>query len=278
MLRATSSIAILAGICVATLAGGRAPAQGEPIAASPEFRIEVTGSHVRVSGHVSSFAHEAILRQTLLKRFAESEADVQLTVTPALPPGWALVTELALTAMAETSSGKAWIDPANIKIRGITSDESRWTAAVSRLVSNLLPAMQFTPQVAVIRRDGPLQRQCLELFRTAFRGRRIEFARSSAELRSSVSPVLDELVQIATDCPGSRIEVTGHTDASGDESGNLALSQARADAVAAYFIDAGIQSERLAATGVGSSEPLVQDDSARARQLNRRIDLEIRFP
>lgn len=278
MLRATSSIAILAGVCVAALSGGQAPAQGEPVAASPEFRIEVTGSHVRINGDVSSFAHEAILRQTLLKRFEDSTADVQLTVTPALPPGWALVTELALAAMAETTSGKASINPAGIEIRGITSDESLWTKAASRLASNLLPDMQFRPQVAEIRRAGTLQRQCLELFRTALRGRRIEFAHSSAQLRSSVSPVLDELVQIATDCPGSRIEVTGHTDASGDESGNLALSQARAHAVAAHFIEAGIQPERLTATGVGSSDPLVQDDSARARQLNRRIDVEIRYP
>ena len=34
---------------------------------SPELHIEVTESRVRISGLVSSFAHEAILRQTLLQ-------------------------------------------------------------------------------------------------------------------------------------------------------------------------------------------------------------------
>ena len=105
--------------------------------------------------------------------------------------------------MAETSSGKASIKPGSIDVRAITSPESRWTEAASRLANNLLPGMQFTPQVAEIRPAGPFERQCLELFRTAMRGRRIEFAVSSAELRSSTLPMLDELVQIATDCPGT---------------------------------------------------------------------------
>ena len=85
--------------------------------------------------------------------------------------------------------------------------------------------------------------------------------------------MLDELVQVATDCPGGRIEITGHTDASGHETGNIALSQARAEAVASYFVAAGIPPERLLAAGAGSSEPIVQGDDARARRLNRRIVL-----
>lgn len=277
-LRTGSTIATVAGVCIAALAGDREPAQHQPAADTPQLHIEVTESRVRVSGHVGSFAHEAILRQSLLKRFADVETDVQLTVVPTIPPGWALMTDLALVAMAETTSGKASINPAGIDIRAITSDGSRWTEASSRLASNLLPDMQFDRQIVEVRRTGPLNRQCLELFRTAMRGRRIEFAVSSAALRSSTSPLLDELVQISTDCPGSHIEIVGHTDTSGDEAGNLALSQARADAVAAYFIDAGIRPERLTATGVGSAEPLVGDDNSRARRLNRRIDIDIRFP
>ena len=58
----------------------------------------------------------------------------------------------------------------------------------------------------------------------------------------------------------------------------MALSQSRADAVAAYFEAAGVGAERLVAKGVGSSAPIVQGDDARARRLNRRIDIDIRFP
>ena len=277
-MRATLLFATVAGLCITAIAGGREPAQDRIATETPVFRIEVTESRVRVSGDVSSFAHEAILRQTLLRKYAGTATEVRLTVAQALPPGWALVTELALAAMAETTSGKATIDPGSIQIRAITTNELRWPDAATRLANNLLPGMQFEPQVAEIGRVGPLARQCLELFRTAMRGRRIEFGVSSADLRGSASPMLDELVQIATDCPDGRIEIVGHTDPSGSETANVALSQARAAAVAAYFEAAGIDPERLVATGVGSSEPIVEGNDRRARRLNRRIEIDIRFP
>ena len=70
----------------------------------------------------------------------------------------------------------------------------------------------------------------------------------------------------------------GHTDNTGDEAVNLALSKARADAVADYFVSGGVLRDRINATGVGSAEPLTDEDSPQARQLNRRIEIELRFP
>ena len=272
------TIATLASACFAAIAGGGGEPAEQPVTETPKLEIEVTASRVRITGQVSSFAHEAILHQTLLQRFAAAETDVRLVVAPALPPGWALVTELTLAAMAETTSGRASVDPTSIEIRGITSDAPRWEEAATRLEANLLPNMQFEQMVEEVRRAVPLERHCLELFRTALRGRKIEFPVSSADLRTSAAPILEELVQIAADCPDGRIEIVGHTDASGTESGNLALSQARADAVAAYFENAGIERGRLTATGVGSSMPIVQGSDARARRLNRRIEIDISFP
>jgi outer membrane protein OmpA-like peptidoglycan-associated protein len=41
---------------------------------------------------------------------------------------------------------------------------------------------------------------------------------------------------------------------------------------------AGIAGDRITATGVGSAEPLVDEAGARARRINRRIDVELSFP
>jgi len=120
--------------------------------------------------------------------------------------------------------------------------------------------------------------QCIELFRTAMRGRRIEFPRSGAILGTSASPLLDELIQVAADCPAGHIEIVGHTDSTGAASANQNLSQARADAVAAYMIAGGIAASRISAIGVGSSQPLVAEDGSQARQRKRRITIVIRFP
>ena len=137
--------------------------------------------------------------------------------------------------------------------------------------------MTFQHQVVEIRTPGPINRQCIELFRTAMRGRKIEFARASADLSTSAGPLLDELVQISADCPDAAIDVTGHTDSTGDASANRALSKARADAVAAYMIARGINVDRFTTAGAGSSQQLVNEDTSQARQLNRRIEIELRF-
>ena len=84
--------------------------------------------------------------------------------------------------------------------------------------------------------------------------------------------MLDEIVQIASDCPATTMTITGHTDASGEESANLRLSEARARAVADYLIARGISVERITVSGAGSSVPLLPGRDAHARRTNRRID------
>ncbi len=196
----------------------------------------------------------------------------------ALPAGWALISELALRAAAETYSTTIDISASQIKIRGITSHAKNWREGLSRIDRNLLPGMHLEHQVSEIGSPDSLERQCISLFRMATRARKIEFPLNAVMLGSSASPLLDELIQIAVDCPDAQIIITGHTDNTGEEAGNLALSQLRADAVAAYMIDRGIMPNRLTAIGSGSSQPLVDKDTRQAHQLNRRIDIEIIFP
>ncbi len=91
-------------------------------------------------------------------------------------------------------------------------------------------------------------------------------------------PTGHPLIQIVADCPAAIISITGHTDASGSESSNRQLSEARANSVLNYMINGGIAAERLQAIGAGSSRPLLDKNSARARQMNRRIEFRISFP
>ncbi len=90
--------------------------------------------------------------------------------------------------------------------------------------------------------------------------------------------MLDELIEVATDCPAAAISIAGHTDSSGDQRSNLRLSKARADSVVAYLVERGIAANRLHAHGAGSSMPLVIEDSVQARKQNRRIEFVFSFP
>lgn len=266
-------IVTIAGSLCALLA-----AAASPTIDRAQLTIEHDGSSISVQGTISSSANESILRNTLELRFADHAKSLNLAVTPALPAGWALITDITLKALAETRSASAEITPERVEIRGYASNRERWSNALKRISDNLPAGMLLDANVVVVGPAAPLQRQCVELFRTALRGRRIEFPPASDQLGSGASPLLDELVQIAADCPEAQIVVTGHTDSTGDESMNHALSRARADAVAGYIIAAGIPGARIVASGAGSAEPLVQETSPQARRLNRRIEIELRFP
>ncbi len=106
------------------------------------------------------------------------------------------------------------------------------------------------------------------------------FDSGKAELRPGARAVLDKVAQVLKEVPGQPIGIEGHTDnvpikVSAWES-NDALSQARAQAVAAYFTENhGIDASRLTAIGYGESRPIVSNSSESGRQKNRRVEVII---
>jgi len=243
----------------------------------PKLTIEVSRTQVSLRGDVSSIAHESILRQRTQKLFPRKKKSFELRERPALPPGWALLSELALHAAVETYSSVTEITPSLIHIRGIAGDASMWRAEISRMEEKLPNGMRLEHELSEIRSTGSLERQCTSLFQNAMRERKIEFPRAGATLGTGASPFLDELIQIVADCPAARITITGHTDRTGSDTGNIALSKTRAEAVADYMREGGIAADRITVVGGGSSRPIVTEDSRQARQLNRRIEIEMFF-
>lgn len=69
------------------------------------------------------------------------------------------------------------------------------------------------------------------------------------------------------------IRVVGHTDRRGSEELNRKLAMGRAEIVRQALIKAGVAAERLRAVGLGSAEPVASGDTARARRLNRRVEV-----
>ncbi len=70
--------------------------------------------------------------------------------------------------------------------------------------------------------------------------------------------------------------IEGHTDKVGDDAGNLALSQRRADAARNYLIDRGCAPEDITAIGYGEKQPISDNATDEGRALNRRVVIQIR--
>lgn len=114
---------------------------------------------------------------------------------------------------------------------------------------------------------------CQEDVDGLLRVRTIRFEEASAALAPASRQLLDEVATALRPCLGSIIAITGHTDRSGSEAANLALSMDRARAVREGLVRRGIPRDGLRARGVGSSEPvegLTPEDPA-----NRRIEFRV---
>ncbi len=77
---------------------------------------------------------------------------------------------------------------------------------------------------------------------------------------------------------GISVIVEGHTDNTGSDEHNKALSLARAESVRLALIRLGCRPERLSAEGFGSSRPVADNSTPEGRQQNRRVELHLKKP
>jgi OOP family OmpA-OmpF porin len=114
---------------------------------------------------------------------------------------------------------------------------------------------------------------CQEDVEALLRARTIRFEESSARIDRASRELVDEVAAALRPCLGSIIAITGHTDSSGPEAGNVSLSHRRAEAVRDALVARGIPLDGLRARGLGSRNPvpgLPPSDPA-----NRRIEFSV---
>jgi outer membrane protein OmpA-like peptidoglycan-associated protein len=103
----------------------------------------------------------------------------------------------------------------------------------------------------------------------------ITFSTNSADLSASFYPVLDAVSSTLQEYGDTVIEVAGHTDSTGSAAYNQALSERRAQSVAAYLMSHGIRQQRLIVVGDGEQHPIASNATPEGRQQNRRVELTI---
>ena len=100
------------------------------------------------------------------------------------------------------------------------------------------------------------------------------FAVDSTELRSEAQEALDALAQDIADAGLSEFRVVGHTDSTGDDTYNLALSKDRALAVRDYLSRQSILEDvTVTAQGRGEAEPIADNATDKGRSVNRRVEI-----
>ncbi|HJL15330.1 MAG TPA: OmpA family protein [Sandaracinaceae bacterium LLY-WYZ-13_1] len=99
------------------------------------------------------------------------------------------------------------------------------------------------------------------------------FRTGEHELRPNSRQRLTAVADALKAQPDRRVVVEGHTDARGSDADNRELSRERADAVRAFLVERGVESDRVEAVGRGESEPVADNDTPTGRANNRRVEI-----
>ena len=103
----------------------------------------------------------------------------------------------------------------------------------------------------------------------------ITFPVDSSELNADFTPVLNSVGKVLAEFNQTVIEVKGHTDSSGSDEYNQALSERRAASVSSYIQDQGLDALRVITFGFGETAPIADNESDEGRQRNRRVELNL---
>lgn len=102
------------------------------------------------------------------------------------------------------------------------------------------------------------------------------FPSGSSEITSGNYPLLNKIVKGIKLFPGSKVEVSGHTDNRGSDKLNNRLSQERSEKVASFLVNLGnMDQSQVSSSGYGKSKPIASNDSAEGRAANRRVEILI---
>ena len=105
----------------------------------------------------------------------------------------------------------------------------------------------------------------------------IHFDTDSARISADSMAILAKAATVIKAAPsGTRIEVGGHTDNTGDAAANLTLSRDRAAAVVAQLAKDGVDPASLTSEGYGQDKPVADNDTEEGRAKNRRIEFTVR--
>lgn len=103
----------------------------------------------------------------------------------------------------------------------------------------------------------------------------IYFDTDKSEIKPDSKPTLDEVASVLKIDRALKLEVSGHTDNTGDKAHNMKLSEARARAVVSALVGQyGIDGKRLSAKGYGDTMPVAPNTTDDNKAKNRRVELK----
>ena len=104
---------------------------------------------------------------------------------------------------------------------------------------------------------------------------KVLFGSDIETLNKPSTDIVERIGQALVGAGIERVRVDGHTDASGKEPYNVALSLRRAKSVGKVLTRVGMKEENIQLRGLGSSEPVAPNTTPAGRTENRRVSIVV---
>lgn len=132
-------------------------------------------------------------------------------------------------------------------------------------------------------RAGPASRNgCPEIKMTAAEKKviteavnNVVFLTSSPNLTEYSKGLVAKIATLMKKYPDAKLKISGHTDSSGNDASNLALSKGRAATCLNFLVQKGIAKGRMSSAGFGETKPIAPNNTAEGRKKNRRVEFEL---
>jgi OOP family OmpA-OmpF porin len=240
---------------------------------SPDGQIQLRGrlTDVTFRDAVASYAKA---------QFGAGAVYTATRLDPELPDGWPVRVLAGLEAMSELTEGSLIVRPDMVEVTGVTASPAAQATITRTLSDKLGQGQAFTVNVRYDEAldptaDLPTPQECVATLNAALAKKKITFAPGSAEIESDARDTMEALADELRRCPDIAMEIAGHTDSQGGEQSNLALSQARAEAVLLGLQGRRVLVGALTAKGYGETRPIADNATEAGREANRRIEFTL---
>ncbi len=209
--------------------------------------------------------------------FGSDKVILRTRLDEALPSAWNVRVLAALEALGDLNNGSVLVQPNLVEVKGVTGDPEARTKMTRIFNEKLGKGQRFDIDVEYQKKLDPVaglptHEECITEIQSALEDRKIAFEPSSASLDIPSRDTVDRIAETLKKCDGLKLEIAGYTDSQGRDTMNQQLSQERANAVLTALRDRRVSTSTITAVGYGEADPIADNETAKGREANRRIE------
>ncbi len=251
-----------------------------------------------IDGLLDAKSHKALREAAIASHGEANVQDRVLDLDIPVAEGMPEIAIATLNKLSDLKSGEAVIIGDKIEFKGVGATKEAVAQVESQLKAEIPKNYELNFNLSIAESGNPVipapvqnnktdkkpteklakaadLKRCQRQFNNVLRRNKVRFNSSKAVVKRSSFRGLQRIVAVAKRCPGMKITVHGHTDSSGRNKLNRALSKKRARAVATYLAKKGIPRKYLTSIGHGSSRSIANNKTTKGRARNRRIEITV---